>query len=125
MKLKKYFLISTAVGVGIIGLLYGVSPQWFAQKFLGIAELDVDLAHILRAVMCLYLAVGLFWLWAALTDKYRNTAILTTMIFAGGLVIGRIISFFADGQPAPIFEFYILIELVVVTVAYGVFRLPE
>ncbi len=125
MKLKKYFLISTAVGVAIIGLLYGVSPQWFAQKFLGIAELDVDLAHILRAVMCLYLALGLFWLWAALSDKYRNTAILTTMIFAGGLVIGRIISFFADGQPAPILEFYILVELVVVTVAYGVFRFPE
>ncbi len=125
MKLKKYFLILMAIGVVIIGLLYGVSPQWFAQKFLGIAELDVDLAHILRAVMCLYLALGLFWLWAALSDKYRNTAILTTMIFAGGLVIGRIISFFADGQPAPILEFYILVELVVVTVAYGVFRFPE
>ena len=125
MNFKKYFLILTAVGVAIIGLLYGVSPQWFAQEFLDITELDVDLAHILRAVMCLYIALGLFWLWAALNDKYRNTALLTTMIFAGGLLIGRIISFFADGQPSPILKFYILVELVAVTVGYVVFRLPE
>ena len=125
MKFKKYFLILTAIGVAIIGLLYGVSPQWFAQKFLALAELDLNLANLLRAVMCLYLALGLFWLWAALSDKYRNTALLTTMIFAGGLLIGRIISFFADGQPSPILKFYILVELVAVTVGYVVFRLPE
>lgn len=125
MKIKKYFLILAFSMVSIIALLYGVSPQWFARIFLGIADPGVDIAHILRAVMCLYLALGLFWLFSAFSDKYRNTAVLTTMIFAGGLVIGRIISFFADGQPSPLLVLYIVLEFVLVPVAYLVFRLPE
>ena len=125
MLIKKYYLIIAASVVSIIALLYGISPQWFALTFLSIPELSLDIAHILRAVMCLYLALGLFWLYSAFSDQYRNTAVLTTMIFAGGLVSGRIISFFADGQPAPILMLYIAMEFILVPVAYWVFKLPE
>ncbi len=125
MKIKKYFLILAFVMVVIIALLYGVSPQWFARTFLGVVELNLNIAHILRAVMCLYLGLGLFWLFSAFSNKYRNVAVLTTVIFAAGLVIGRIISFFADGQPAPILLLYIFMEFALVPVAYWVFRLPE
>lgn len=48
--------------VSIIPLLYGISPLWFARTFLDVNEVSVDFAHILRAVMCLYLGLGLFWL---------------------------------------------------------------
>jgi hypothetical protein len=75
--------------------------------------------------MCLYLTLGLFWLFSAFSDKYRNTAVLTTVIFASGLVIGRIISFFADGQPSPILLLYIIMEFLLVPVAYWIFRLPD
>jgi hypothetical protein len=125
VKIKKYFLILAFVMVVIIALLYGVSPQWFARTFLGVVELNLNIAHILRAVMCLYLGLGLFWLFSAFSNKYRNVAVLTTVIFAAGLVIGRIISFFADGQPAPILLLYIFMEFALVPVAYWVFRLPE
>ena len=125
MKIKKYFLILAFVMVVIIALLYGISPQWFARTFLGVVELNLNIAHILRAVMCLYLGLGLFWLFSAFSNKYRNVAVLTTVIFAAGLVIGRIISFFADGQPAPILLLYIFMEFALVPVAYWVFRLPE
>jgi uncharacterized membrane protein YphA (DoxX/SURF4 family) len=125
MKIKKSFLIFAFVAVSIIALLYGVSPQWFARTFLDVPEIALDFAHILRAVMCLYLALGLFWLFAAFSDKYRNTAVLTTMLFAGGLVIGRIISLFADGQPSPILVLYIAMEFMLVPVAWWIFRLPE
>ena len=125
MKIKKYYLIFASCIVSIIALLYGISPQWFAMTFLTVSELDINLAHILRAVMCLYLALGLFWLFAAFNDKYRNTAVLTTMIFAAGLVTGRIISFFADGQPAPLLVLYIFMEFTLVPVAWWVFKLPE
>ena len=60
--------------------------------------------------MCLYIGLGLFWLFAAFNDEHRNTAVLTTGFFAAGLVTGRIISFFADGQPSPLLVFYIFIE---------------
>lgn len=125
MKIKKYFLIFTFFTVLIIALLYGVSPQWFALTFLDMSELDLNLAHILRAVMGLYIALGLFWLYAAFSDKYRNTAVLTTILFAGGLVTGRIISFFADGQPSALLLIYIAMELSLVPIAYWVFKLPD
>jgi len=107
MKIKKAFLISAFILVSTIGLLYGVDPQWFARTFLDLPQLDKNIAHILRAVMCLYLALGLFWLYSAFSEKYRDAAILTTIIFSGGLVVGRIISYFNEGQPAPLLTFYI------------------
>ena len=125
MKIKKYFLMIAFVAVSIIALLYGVSPRWFAQTFLNVPEMPLDFAHILRAVMCLYLALGMFWLFSAFSDKYRNAAVLTTVVFAGGLVTGRLISLFADGQPSPILVVYIVMEFLLVPIAVWVFRLPE
>jgi uncharacterized protein YacL len=125
MVLKKYYLIFTFVSVTIIGLLYGVCPKWFALTFLEISDLNPDIAHIFRAVMCLYIALGLFWLYSAFNTKYRNVALLTVIIFAGGLVIGRIISFFIEGQPAPILTLYIVMEFTLVPITYWVYRLKD
>ena len=68
MKIKKYFLLFAFCAVSIIALLYGVSPQWFAKTLLNVPVMPLDYAHILRAVMCLYLALGLFWLFSALLE---------------------------------------------------------
>ncbi len=125
MKIKKYFLMIAFVAVSTIALLYGVSPRWFAQTFLNVPEMPLDFAHILRAVMGLYLALGLFWLFSAFSDKYRNAAVLTTVVFAGGLVTGRLVSLFADGQPSTILLVYIALELGLVPIGLWVFRLPE
>ncbi len=125
MNIKQAFLIFASVGVGIIALLYGVSPQWFAKSFLGVADLDRNMAHILRAIMGLYMSFALFWLFAALGNTHRNTAVLTTLIFAAGLVSGRLISLLADGVPSRILVIYTLAELALVPLAYWVYRLPE
>ena len=121
MKIKKFFLILSFVTVSIIALLYGISPGWF----LNLPQLPLDFAHILRAVMGLYLALGMFWLFSAFRDKYRNPAVLTTVFFAGGLVIGRLFSLFADGQPSPILLVCVALELVLVPIGLWVFNLPE
>lgn len=125
MLLKKTFLVMAFVVVSIIALLYGVSPDWFASNFLGVTELDLNFAHILRAVMCLYLALGLFWLFSAFSDKLRNVAILTTILFSGGLVIGRLLSFVVDGLPAPLLILYAAMELALVPIAYWLYTRPE
>jgi hypothetical protein len=125
MRIKKYFLILSSATIFVVGSLYGVSPRWFARTFLGVSELDLDLAHILRAMMCLYLGFALFWLLAAFRDKYRNVAVLTVMLFPAGLVIGRILSLFSDGQPSWLLLAYLFAELVQAPLAYWVFRLPE
>ncbi len=125
MKIKQLFLMLASLVVSIIALLYGISPTWFAQTFLNESTLSVDHAHIFRAVMTLYLSLGLFWLSAAFNPKYRNPAVLTTAIFAGGLVIGRLVSLLVDGRPSTILLVYIAMELSLVPVALWVFRLPE
>ena len=125
MRIKKYFLILSSATIFVVGSLYGVSPRWFARTFLGVTELDLNLAHILRAMMCLYLGFALFWLVAAFRDKYRNVAVLTVVLFPAGLVIGRILSFFIDGQPSWLLLAYLFAELVQAPLAYWVFRLPE
>jgi Domain of unknown function (DUF4345) len=89
MQLKKAFLIGAFVAVTIIALLYGVSPTWFAATFLGVTDLNLNFAHILRAIAGLYLALAAFWLYAAFNDKYRDAALLTTILFAGGLAAGQ------------------------------------
>ena len=125
MMLKKCFLIFAFVVVSAIALLYGVSPQWFAHTLLGVSSLDLNLAHILRAVMGLYLALGLFWLTAAFVDRLRNVGLLTTIVFASGLLAGRVISFVADGPPGPLLQLYAVLELVLVPVAWWVYRRPD
>jgi hypothetical protein len=52
------------VAVTIFGLMYGISPAWYAATFLHITDLNLNVAHILRAVAGLYLALAAFWLYA-------------------------------------------------------------
>jgi len=85
----------------------------------------LDFAHILRAVVGLYLGLGLCWLFSAFNNSYQNAAVLTTVIFAGGLVSGRLVSLLADGQPSPVLVVYIALELILVPIGVWVFRLPE
>jgi hypothetical protein len=125
MQIKKVFLILAFVIVTIIALLYGISPTWFAGTFLGIDDLSLNFAHILRAIMCLYLALGFFWLFSVFSDTHRNTAILTTILFAGGLVTGRVVSFIVDGQPAPLLMIYAAMEFALVPIAYWIYRIPD
>lgn len=73
MNLKQGFLILAFAAVSIIALLYGISPAWFARTFLGVNDLSVNFGHILRAVMCLYLALGCFWLFSAVSDTHKDT----------------------------------------------------
>lgn len=125
MQIKKAFLIFSFFAVTIFGLLYGVSPRWYAATFLGITDLSPNWAHILRAVTGLYLALAAFWLYAAFNDKYRDAGILTAILFAGGIATGRCVSLILDGQPAPALLLYLAAELGVVLVGLWVFRLPE
>ena len=125
MLIKQAYLIFAFVAVSIIALLYGVSPDWFARTFLDVNDLDADLAHILRAVMGLYLALGLFWLYAAFHQHLRDAAILMTVVFCAGLVSGRLISLFAEGRPAPLLLLYVAMEFALVPIGLWVFRRPD
>ncbi len=123
MKLKAGLLTLSCLTITGIGLLYGVSPAWFSETFLSNSSPpSTDQAHILRAVMMLYLALGGFWLWSAFSDKYRDAGILVLCIFCGGLVAGRILSVAIDGQPSTLLIVYIAMELATVPVCIWLLR---
>ena len=123
--IKRAFLIFAFVAVTTFGLLYGISPAWYAATFLGITDLNPNVAHILRAVAGLYLALAAFWLYAALSGKSRDAALVVAILFAGGLAVGRCASLIVDGRPAPLLLFYGAAEFAVVLVGYWVLRLRE
>lgn len=125
MAIKRAFLLFSFCVIAGVALLYGVSPQWFAQTFLGVAELDLDLVHILRAIMGLYLAVGFFFLFAAFREAYRNAAVLLTGVLCVGLLSGRVLSFAMDGQPSSLLMFYAGVEVIFILATYWVFRQPD
>ena len=111
------------VAICIIALLYGVSPQWFFETFLGDSQNpSVDQSHILRAVMMLYIALGSFWLYSAFSDKYRDAGIIVLAVFCGGLVTGRILSVIVDGIPSSLLILYIFMELSLVPVCIWLLR---
>ncbi len=124
-RLKQAFLIVAFATVSSIAVGYGVSPRWFAQTFLGVSEPGIDFSHILRAVMGLYLGLGMFWLTAAFKPQYRNIALVTLMIFCGGLVSGRLLSLLVDGMPSTLLLIYIGIELSVLPCAYWLLQRPD
>jgi hypothetical protein len=117
-------LIFACLAVTPIALLYGIAPDWFARTFLGMPQIDRNIAHIFRAIMGLYLAFGLFWLYAAFKPEFHRVAVLTTIVFSGGLVAGRLLSVLVDGMPSPILMFYLVLELGLAPIAIWVLRRP-
>ena len=58
---------------------------------------------------------------SAYRDKYTDAAILTAILFAGGLAAGRCVSLIADGRPAFMLLTYLAAEIGVVLIGYWVF----
>ena len=85
-------------------------------------EPSLDQSHILRAVMMLYIALGLFWLYSAFSDRYRDAGVIVLAVFCGGLVAGRILSVIVDGIPSPLLILYIFMELSIVPVCIWLMR---
>ena len=123
MNLKKGLLIFSFFTICTIALLYGVSPSWFFGTFLADSQTpSIDQSHILRAVMMLYMTLGLFWLFSAFSDKYRDAGIIVLCLFCGGLVTGRILSVIVDGIPSPLLILYIFMELSLIPVCIWLLR---
>lgn len=83
---------------------------------------SVDQAHILRAIMMLYMALGAFWLFCAFSTKYQDVGIVVLAVFCGGLVAGRIISLVLDGTPSVILVVYTAMELAMLPLCVWLLR---
>lgn len=111
MTIEKAVLLAAGVGVIPIALAYGLFPS-ITLPFLFSIEADtVNVSHIFRAVMALYIGFGLLWIMGAFNYKYQLHAMYCLVIFMFGLATGRIISFILDGMPSWLLIFYLILEL--------------
>lgn len=110
-KLQKGLLLFVAVGLVPIALGYGLMPEKSMNYLFNITVSEVNLAHILRAVMGLYLALIVFWVLGAIKEQLREAAIYSMVVFMLGLAAGRLLSIIADGIPHWLLVVYLLLEL--------------
>lgn len=115
MNPQSIFLIVAALGLTPIALSYGYAPTVSLDYLFTIDATPVNVSHIFRAVMGLYLALVLFWLSGAMIQKYRLPALYSLVIFMLGLAAGRVLSLVVDGMPH-----WLLIVYLVLEVGFGV-----
>ena len=116
------FLLFCAVGLVPIALGYGAVPALSMDLLFGIAVESTNLTHILRAVMGLYLGMVVAWVLGAFKTSLTGPALFCCAVFMLGLAFGRGLSFVLDGMANGLLSVYLLLELVLGTVAVVLFR---
>ncbi|MCC4833767.1 DUF4345 domain-containing protein [Shewanella sp. 1_MG-2023] len=111
MKAQQIFLLLAAVGLLPIALSYGFSPANSLSFLFDINAEPINVTHIFRAVMGLYLALVLFWVAGALKASIRLAALYSLVVFMLGLAAGRSLSLFIDGMPHWLLVVYLLLEI--------------
>ena len=91
----------SAFVVIVAGLVYGFNPDNVLFPTLGFQIADLELRNIFKAIMGLYLAMGVFWIVGIANPEYWKTATLTNVLFMGGLAFGRGVSLIVDGISVP------------------------
>ena len=118
----RVFLIFCAVGLVPIALGYGAKPSDSLDALFGITVDTVNLAHIMRAIMGLYLAMVVVWIWGALDQQLTTPALVSCAVFMLGLAAGRILSFIVDGMPHWLLVVYAVLEILLGLVAIAIYR---
>lgn len=109
--LQKILLLFCSIGLIPIALSYGLIPEKTLTPIFGISVENMNLTHIMRAVMGLYLGQIVFWFLGAFNHKFRRPALFGLVVFMLGLAFGRIISILLDGTPHWLLLVYLCLEL--------------
>ena len=92
MTKEQIFLIVASIGLLPIALSYGAAPEASLSYLYNIDASNVNVAHIFRAVMGLYLALIIFWLSGVRNKTLELPALWSLVVFMLGLAAGRAIS---------------------------------
>jgi hypothetical protein len=94
---KNLNLLLSGIIVIIAGCVYGGHPSYLMPLILDFQVEVLELKNLLRAVMGIYLGIGVFWLMGAYKAKLWYAATLSNVLFMGGISFGRIVSTIVDG----------------------------
>ena len=118
----RVFLIFCAVGLVPIALGYGAKPSDSLDALFGITVDTINLTHIMRAIMGLYLAMVVVWIWGAFDEQLTTPALVSCAVFMLGLAAGRILSFIVDGMPHWLLVVYAVLEVLLGLIAIAIYR---
>lgn len=108
--MQRILLLGMAAGLPPVALSYGIAPETTLPFLYGIEAGDVNVRHIFRAMMGLYLAMVSLWVAGALRPNLRLPALWSLATFTGGIGLGRALSLIIDGPPHPLLLAYMVIE---------------
>jgi hypothetical protein len=72
---------------------------------------SVDLNHVFRAMMGLYLGFATYWVIGIFKLEHWRHATLSNIVFMGGLGLGRMASIIVDGLPSVAFLIGTVVEI--------------
>ncbi len=125
MSHRKLYLWISAIGLIPVGLSYGVAPEQSLSWLFGITVESTNQAHVFRGITGLYLAMVSFWILGARYEKYERAAILSEIVFMGGLAVGRVASILIDGWPHLLLTGYALTEIALAVIGIILLRPPQ
>ncbi|MFK7749627.1 MAG: DUF4345 domain-containing protein [Kordia sp.] len=111
---KNLHLTLSTIAILVVGATYGLHPNTFLPLFFDFNVEGTDLNHVFRAMMGCYFALGIYWGYSVLFQKYWRGATLSVIFFMGGLAAGRILSMIVDGIPSTAFTVGTILELIFV-----------
>jgi hypothetical protein len=106
-------LAVAAIGLVPIALGYGFMPEKTLTPLYGFDVDNVNLKHIMRAVMGLYFGQVIIWLLGFSNPNLRKPAMYCLVVFMLGLAGGRILSLVVDGIPHWLLIVYLILELII------------
>lgn len=95
--MKNLHLTLSAIIVISVAFVYGANPSVILPYFFDFTVENLELKNIFRAIMGMYLAFGIFWIYAVKNESYWKMATISNILFMGGLATGRFISLMLDG----------------------------
>ena len=109
----RWYLLVSAVGLLPIALSYGINPSGLLPQLMDLQPTGTNIVHVFRAIMGLYLGMVALWLMGVWRGGVTlRAALISEVVFMGGLAAGRLLSLSLDGRPSAIFLIYTGAELV-------------
>lgn len=113
-------IIFTRIFVGLLGAAtLQVAFQALADPQSVMNNVQVDLGDNLTArnsLRAVYggvnLLFGLFWCWAAFYRPTQFPALIIALLYTGGFVVGRLLSWVLDGTPGAFAQQWLMVEAV-------------
>lgn len=105
---KNYHLLVSILALVPTGIIYGTKS--LVTEFFDIQVKTIDLSNMLKAIMCLYLAICFALFLGMWKSKYWKAATQLNILFMLSLATGRVLSILLDGMPTQAYIVAMIVE---------------